>query len=264
MANMIEVQTAFKQGDKAKAAQLLKTVLHEHPSADAWVMAARLTSNPETAKTHLQRALAYEPKHVKARDMLRDLGGAPMSTSAALTGGLLPAIRAELEKFGANKPILKNLSPNQRMITALSLYTVVIAVLLVTISSLFTEPADTQLPAITYVPVYQSDTLVSQWATVGLNIDKFEKAAQPTGSLSKETLNFVVTDDVGAHHVTVFLYDKVAEIVNDRQRLTALVQDSKTKLDIIQTAVIVYPADMNEATVKLLVGVFNTTPADAV
>ena len=34
MAILTEVQLAFKQGDKAKAAQLLKTVLHERPDAE--------------------------------------------------------------------------------------------------------------------------------------------------------------------------------------------------------------------------------------
>src|SRR5690349_6050771 len=107
MANLTEVQMALKQGDKAKAAQLLKTVLHNNPSADAWVMAARMTSSPDTAKQHLHRALAFNPKHVKARDMLRDLGGTPMSTSSAITNGLMPALQAELQKFGEHKPLLK-------------------------------------------------------------------------------------------------------------------------------------------------------------
>src|SRR5690348_5549009 len=118
MANLSEVQLALKEGDKAKANQLLKTILQKNPSADAWVMAARMTNNPENAKLHLQRALAFDSKHVKARDMLRDLGVQPMSSSAALTGGLLTGIVSELEKFGANKPLLRNFSPKQRISTA--------------------------------------------------------------------------------------------------------------------------------------------------
>jgi len=263
MANMTEVQMAFKQGDRAKAAQLLKTVLHEHPTADAWVMAARMTSNPETAKMHLQRALAFDPKHIKARDMLRDLGGTPMSTSAALTGGLLPVIRAELEKFGANKPILKNLSPSQRMITAISLYTVVIALMLGAVSSLLTTPETPPPPAITVIPVYQGDMLVNQWTTEGLNISNVENVAQTAEALSKEMMSFMVTDDAGLHKVTVLLYNQIAGIVNDGSRLTSLVADGKNKLDILQTAAIIYPADMNEATVTLLVGAFNPASAES-
>ena len=150
------------------------------------------------------------------------------------------------------------------MITALSLYTVVIAVMLVTISSLFIEPAAAPLPPITYVPIFQSDALVNQWAAEGLNIDKFENVAQTAEALPKEALSFVVTDDSGSHQVSIFLYEKVAGIVNDRHRLTGLLENGKNQLDIIQTAVIVYPADMNEATVKLLVSVFNAPPADSV
>jgi hypothetical protein len=260
MANLTEVQMAFKQGDKAKAAKLLKTVLQERPSADAWVMAARLTSNPETAKMHLQRALAFDSKHVKARDMLRDLGGTPMSTSAALTGGLLPAIRMELEKFGANKPVLRNLSPGQRMIMAISLYVVIGAFMVMMLSSLFSTPVVPPAPAITVMPVFQGDTLISQWTTEGLNISNVQNVTQAPNELSKETLNFTVTDEVGAHNVTVFLYDSTAGIVNDGVRLTSFTTDDKNKLEILQTAVIAYPADMNEATVTLLVKAFNATP----
>ncbi|MEP6985457.1 MAG: hypothetical protein ABI970_07660 [Chloroflexota bacterium] len=263
MANMTEVQMAFKQGDKAKTAQLLKTLLHENPSADAWVMAARLTSNPETAKMHLQRALAFEPKHIKARDMLRDLGGTPMTTSSAFTGGLLPAIRAELEKFGANKPILKKLSPSQRMITAISLYMIVIAFMLAAIGSLLSGPEAITLPATTYIPVFQSDTLVNQWTTEGLNLTKVENAPETPKEFAKETLNLMVADDAGSHEITVFLYETVAKIVDDRQHLKILAEDPKIKLDILQTAVIIYPADLSEATASLLKGAFNPAPTDS-
>ncbi len=260
MANLTEVQTALKQGDKAKANQLLKTILQQHPSADAWVMAARMTSNPETAKLHLQRALAFDSKHVKARDMLRDLGGTPQSASAALTGGLLPVFRSELEKFGANKPILRDFSPNQRMITAISLYTVIIAVMLVMLTSILTPAAPLELPDVTPVTVFQGDTLISQWTTEGLNITDLVNVAQAPDVLSKEQIEFSVTDDKGLHKVNVFLYKDVAGIVNDGHRLTGLTAAGKNKLDIIQTAVIIYPADMNEITISLLESALNPAP----
>jgi len=265
MTNLTEVQVALKQGDKAKANQLLKTILQKNPSADAWVMAARMTSNPENAKLHLQRALAFDSKHVKARDMLRDLGGTPRSGSAALTGGLLPALRSELEKFGANKPILRDFSPSQRMMTAISLYSIIIAVILMMVSSLLTPPPALELPATTPVTVYQSDTLISQWNTQGLNITKLVNVAQTPDVLSKEQIEFTIKDDTGSYKINVFLYKDVAGIVNDGHRLTGLTENGKNKLDIIQTAVIIYPADMNEITVSLLESALNPpAPTDPV
>lgn len=263
MPNLSEVQTALKQGDRARANQLLKTILHEHPSADAWVMAARMSSNPENQKMHLQRALAFDAKHVKARDMLRDLGGQPMSTSAALTGGFLPGIQRELEKFGANKPVLRDLNPKMRMVTALSLYTVVIAVTLVVLGTLLTPAPIPEPPAITPITVYQSDMLIDQWNTAGLNISKLVNVGQEPNVLSSEQVNFTVTDDKGKHNVSVFLYKDVAGIVNDGHRLTGLTADGKNKMDILQTAVIIYPADMNEVTVSLLEGAFIPAPAES-
>ncbi len=263
MPNLSEVQTALKQGDRAKASQLLKTILHEHPTADAWVMAARMSSNPETQKLHLQRALAFDSKHVKARDMLRDLGGKPMSTSAALTSGLIPAIQNELEKFGANKPLLRDFSPKLRMMTALSLYTVIIAVALLMLSTLLTPAPVPEKPVITPITVFQSDTLINQWNTAGLNISKLVNVAQEPNVLSSEQFNFTVTDDKGNHNVSVFLYKDIAGIVNDGHRLTPLTAEGKNKLDILQTAVIIYPADMNEMTVSLLESAFNPAPTES-
>ncbi len=260
MANLTEVQTALKQGDKATATQLLKTILQKNPSADAWVMAARMTSNPETAKLHLQRALAFDSKHVKARDMLRDLGGIPVSGSAAFTGGLLPAFRSELEKFGANKPVLRDFSPTMRMITAISLYTVIIAVMLVMVTTLLSPSAPLELPAITPITVFQSDTLISQWNAEGLNLSNLVNVPQTPDVLSKEQINFTITDENGSHKVDVFLYNDVAGIVNDGKRMTTLTADGKNKMDILQTAIIIYPADMNEVTVSLLESALNPAP----
>ncbi|MBI1281177.1 MAG: hypothetical protein GC179_23830 [Anaerolineaceae bacterium] len=260
MANLTEVQMALKQGDKAKANQLLKSILQQNPSADAWVMAARMTSNPETAKLHLQRALAFDSKHVKARDMLRDLGGTQKSASAALTGGLLTTFRSELEKFGANKPVLRDLSPSLRMVTALSLYTLILALILVVVASLLSPTAPLELPAFTPVTVYQGDTLISQWNTEGLNITNLVNVVQDPNVLSKEQINFTVTDDNGSHKVQIYLYDDVAGIVNDGVRMTALTTDGTNKMDIVQTAVIIYPADMNELTVSLLESALKPAP----
>ncbi|MCA0457306.1 MAG: hypothetical protein LCI00_25265 [Chloroflexi bacterium] len=264
MANLTEVQMALKQGEKAKAAGLLKTVLQTNPSADAWVMAARLSSNPDTQKQHLHRALAFNPKHIKARDMLRDLGETPMSASAALSKGLLPALRAELEKFGANKPLLKNFSPQQRMITALSLYAGIILLMVVMVSTLVSTPSTPVLPEITPVTVFESDSLISQWSAAGLNISNLALVQQEPNVLSKDEFTFMVTDESGPHLVTAFLYNDVAAVVNDGVRLTALTQDGTRLLGFIETAVIVYPADLNEVTVNLLLNAFNPTSSSSV
>lgn len=257
MANLTEVQIAFKQGEKNKAAQLLKEVLHTNPSADAWVMAARMTSNPDTAKQHLQRALAFNPKHVKARDMLRDLGGTPMSASAAFSSGLLPALRAELQKFGANKPLLKNFSPQQRMITAISLFAGIFIVMAVMLTTLFNTPPAPIPPEITAVTVYESDTLISHWTASGLNISNLAHVEQAEGAHSKDEITFMVTDETGPHLITALLYNDVAEIVADRVRLAALAADGTQFVGYIETAAIVYPSDLNEATVNLLLSSLN-------
>jgi hypothetical protein len=150
------------------------------------------------------------------------------------------------------------------MMTAISLYTVVIAFMLVAVSSLLTGTEVPPPPALTIAPIFQEDMLVNQWTSEGLNISNVENVAQAPNELSKETLNFMITDDVGSHKVMVFLYNEIAGIVNDGKHLTALTTDGINKMEILQTAVIVYPAAMNEATVTLLMSAFNTAPTDSV
>ena len=262
MANLTEVQMALKQGDKAKAAGLLKTVLQTKPSADAWVMAARISSNPDTQKQHLHRALAFNPKHVKARDMLRDLGETPMSASAAIGKGLLPAIQTELEKFGANKPLLKNFSPQQRMITALSLYAGIILLLVVMISTLVSTPSEPIPPEITPVTVYETDTLIRNWSAAGLNITNLAQVQQEPNVLSKDEFTFMVTDEQGPHLITVLLYDDTANVVKDVNRIATLTADETYVSGFLDTAIILYPADLNEATVNLLLNSLNPTSSE--
>ncbi len=261
MANLSEVQTALKQGDKSKATQLLKTILQKNPSADAWVMAARMTSNPETAKLHLQRALAFEPKHVKARDMLRDLGGKPMSASGAITGGLFSGISAELEKFGENKPILRNFSAGQRKTTAITLFVTLTLVMVVMVGTLLSSPTPPPPPSVTPITVFESDTLVSQWNTSGLNINNLVHVGQLPEVLSKEQIDFTLTDENGSHLVNVFLYNSIGDIVQDGNRLTPLTADGKHNIDMLQTAVIIYPTAMSEASITLLESALNPAPA---
>lgn len=252
MATLTEVQMALKAGNKAEAAHLLKNVLQTRPSADAWVMAARLTSNPDTAKQHLQRALAFDPKHIKARDMLRDLGGKPAASGSALAIGFLPALQTELEKFGANRPILRDLPPKTRMITALSLFSGILVLLVVMLSFLLSPAAVPPAPQITPITIYQQDTLVNQWTAVGLNISNVTSVSQAPDVLSREQITLTVTDGSGAHQINVYLYDDVAAIVNDGARMSALTAEAAIHLGFIETAVIAYPAEMNQATVDLL------------
>ncbi|MFW5709095.1 MAG: hypothetical protein ACOCX5_02625 [Chloroflexota bacterium] len=68
-----QVKRAIRQGDKQQARVLLKPLLKENPSADAWTLAAMVTDTREQAIKCLKRALAIDEWHTDANRMLSQL-----------------------------------------------------------------------------------------------------------------------------------------------------------------------------------------------
>lgn len=75
MASITEVKIALKRNDRKRALELLSEVLKKQQSAEAWYLAAKLTSKEDKARAYLRRALLLDKNHVPSRDMLRQLKG---------------------------------------------------------------------------------------------------------------------------------------------------------------------------------------------
>lgn len=67
------VKQAIKAGDQARARKLLKPILQQAPSADAWTLAAMVTENDQQAVKCLKRALALDEWHSTANRMLYEI-----------------------------------------------------------------------------------------------------------------------------------------------------------------------------------------------
>lgn len=64
---------ALRNEDKATARRILKPLLQNNPSADAWFLAANAMDQDEQAITCLKKAIALDPWHAKASRMLLKL-----------------------------------------------------------------------------------------------------------------------------------------------------------------------------------------------
>ncbi|RMG77837.1 MAG: hypothetical protein D6711_00665 [Chloroflexi bacterium] len=73
MTDLNSVRAAIRAGDKAKARQLLKPILKDTPTADAWTLAAMAVDDDQQAITCLKRALALDEWHTAANRMLSQL-----------------------------------------------------------------------------------------------------------------------------------------------------------------------------------------------
>lgn len=257
MANLSEVQSALKQGDRQKAGQILKAVLKERPSADAWVMAARMTNNPDTARQHLQRALTMEPKHVKARDMMRDLGG----TQKGVSGNLAEEIRIGLEDFGKDNRFIGNLAPKQRMMVAIGLFGAIFLTMIVLVINLINPSEPKPPPLGTPIPSFtvEGDTLVSYLTASGLSLESVQKVDPEANLPITEQIALTVIDAAGSHPATIYLYADLDGLFNDRLRLAELTQNG-SKVIIYQTAALVYPAELESTVATALETTFNSAP----
>lgn len=72
-----EVALALKEGNKIRARRLIKIVLQEAPSADAWFLAAQTMQSKEQTIKCLKQALELDPWHQKSNRMLLKLEGTP-------------------------------------------------------------------------------------------------------------------------------------------------------------------------------------------
>lgn len=68
-----DAQAAYQAGDSAQARQLVKQVLKNAPSADAWVLAAKVMDDDAKAITCLKKALALDEWHMEANRLLLKL-----------------------------------------------------------------------------------------------------------------------------------------------------------------------------------------------
>ncbi len=71
--DLIRIISAINEGDKARARELVKSLLKTSPSAEAWYQASRVAEKPEHELVCLQRALGYDPLHREARRRLSQL-----------------------------------------------------------------------------------------------------------------------------------------------------------------------------------------------
>ncbi len=250
MATLIEVRNALKNGDKATARQLLKEVLKEKPSADAWFLAARLSDSRESAIKNLQRALVMDPKHGQARRMLEDLGGEKVSTLKSLTmeiagGGSAPAARGLLGRLAA--------LPRWQMFVLLGGVLVImlclIATLIINAAPSPVEPTWTPRP----YALWDVETLASYFR-LDPRVRVLETGGPTEGTPVQGRIVIEVTQGSVVQPLRVLFYNSEHEAENDWARLQGLDWD---EFVINQNAVLVFPAGVDDDTQRLAVDIFD-------
>ncbi len=94
---LMPVMAAIKAGDKARARRLLRPLL-ENPTAELWYVASQAVEQPEHEVACLQRALALDPLHAKARTRLTALRGGAVQLMPPLPQPPLEALTLPLKE----------------------------------------------------------------------------------------------------------------------------------------------------------------------
>ena len=93
-----QIKQAIKAGDTAKAKQLLKPILKENPSADAWTLAAYIMDDPQQQIKCLRKALSLDEWHSEANRMLYNLESGNIQSAAERGYNVDTGFQAELEE----------------------------------------------------------------------------------------------------------------------------------------------------------------------
>lgn len=88
---LLPVMAAIKAGDKARARRLLRPLLESCPTAELWYIASQAAEKPEHEVDCLQRALALDPLHARARARLAALRGGPVQAASAAPAAPVPS-----------------------------------------------------------------------------------------------------------------------------------------------------------------------------
>lgn len=260
MLTIADVRAAVNQGDRKQAMEMLKAILSENPSADAWYLAARMSKDKDRAIKYLRRALLIDSHHSQSLALMEKLGGQRKGFLGSIGEELADIIHEQAKK----SPLLKRLSPRNQLIVV-GLMTVIIVIGFIFALSNFFKPAATGL----YVPEVAPDAA----PVVRLNINQVKdnfvangyeltglRTSNRAGTAAGQTVIFNLIDQYGTWHIiSVRVYHDLTALISDQANLSA--QEETANVIAISNAVLIYPKSLQGFDANRLVATFNLLEA---
>lgn len=273
MANLVEVKLAIKNNDRKQAMRLLGPILREHPSAEAWYLASRLTQDRAKALEYCKRALVYDSQYKQARLYLIELGGRPHQTENRVE----PAVDKFIgffQDFGRDSSLLGGLHPNVRGSLVAGVLVIIVAVALVVVMQVLglshSSPAvptavavqPTAIPPTPQPEVVPTEAVAApQYQEVALSPEEFEASFAENGYTLISVPGYMAAnapyqyriqneDESLDYDVYLFVYDDIAG------------REGDTYLDVLGmtyayeshgNAVVYFPTGVDQTTVSTLV-----------
>lgn len=242
-----DVYASLDQGEYRLAASQLQAVLHTDPSADAWYLAAELTveKDRDRAIRHLKRALLLNPKHGNTLTLLAQLGETPELSITEVAEEVVDAVNAQADQT----PLLRRLTPRQRLIALGGTLMVLVFVVIVVIPALIPNYGPKYIP--NSVPQAASDTrqiapgtLFNHFMSSDIqmfNIERIGNSVTP----GKDTLKFSVSGAGGKlQPVQVIVYESISDLIHDSQTQRAL--EDSSLIFARNNALLVYAKELHD------------------
>jgi hypothetical protein len=215
MLTLTEARAAMNRGDSKTAGEILRVVLRESPSADAWYMAAQLAPTQEKAVMCLHQALLIDAEHGASLTALRMLGGSPETVVGVVKEEIVETIVEESNR----RRFLRNLSRRQQIAFAsvLGLFGIV-SIVLALAMAISVLPKFETVPAMGPTPVpmimASADRFVSEYHTSGLILLNLQVGSDPLVKKGK-LIRFYLQDGKGElYPVSIQVYDSVSALID--------------------------------------------------
>lgn len=270
MAHIAQVKQALKQGDKKQAMRLLKSILKENPTADAWYMAARLTDDRDKQRQYLKRALMLDSNHRKAKDLYRELGGQQIGSNRAI----LQMLYEEISRTGENSRLLGSMTPQQRFFIASGLSILMIVSMFGLLSAVFYQPSPPEFgpepsPHVMLSAQPLMDYFISSSLPVvdsyAIELTDEEKVIEHAVDLPFDIrldarYTLILTDTVTDYEVQVYVYDSHLSARTHQGNLEETAREQSQLILSHNNVNIVYPAALDTTLVQNMEQIVNQAP----
>lgn len=249
-----EIQTAITTKNRKQAAEMIQTLIQQKPSADAWYLAAQMTTDRDTKIHYLRTALLLDRHHQKSQDALRQLGERAGNYYSNFAYNLLHILKEHINR----SPLLRPFPPAIQLtfVAVLGIFLVVMVGVLISGLLASRGPVlSADGPSTPAVEFFSTSQIQNVFTTGELDIMFTE--LKRDNAIGKDIIQLDVRD-VGnrARTVEVFVYDNVQAIINDQNTLA--IYEQATHILAYANIVVVYPLDMSDSSITHLVDIMDT------
>lgn len=229
---LADVKHALKQRDQKTAAKHLQEVLRTKPSAEAWYIAAKMTSDKDKAVKHLKRALVMDPNHGPTLSYMAELGVKPNQSGGNPIAYITNEVQDELRATAGRLPVLRDMDERMGVLVLGSVLGILFLAFFVMLVSVLSGFGGNQLPppppTQPRVLLQTGNALDAHFTNSGLPIASINQEANPADSSATTRITINLSDGQPvadgatpetAYTAYIYFYNTIRGLINDEDLL---------------------------------------------